>query len=355
MPVILPDTAPVRSDEEFNREALAAYLRGQLPGAEGPLDVEQFPGGHSNLTYLLRFGDHEFVMRRPPLGPVAPTAHDMGREYRVLVAIWSVFPPAPRPYLLCEDLGIIGAPFYVMERRRGIVVRREIPAEIGDNLGLRRRVSEAVVDTMVGLHAVDYAAVGLGNLGKPAGFVERQVKGWAERWEGAKDREVPAINQLAKWLAERIPTPTAATLVHGDLKLDNVMLDSKDPGHVVAVLDWEMCTAGDPLVDLGLLLCYWGHVGDPTARRDSVPSVTAGPGWLTRDEIINRYRKKTGRDVSKIAFYEILAMYKIAVVIQQIYIRYRRGQTQDERFKEFDKRVVGLAEVALEVAERSGL
>lgn len=349
------DTAPVRPDEQFDVAAVDRYLQGRLPGGEGPLVVEQFPGGHSNLTYLLRYGEREFVLRRPPLGPVAPTAHDMTREHRVLNALWPVFPPAPRPYLLCEDPSVIGATFYVMERRRGIVIRREWPRELGEDPAVRRKISEAIVDVMATLHAVDYAAVGLGTLGKPDGFVQRQVKGWAERWERAKDREVPAITEVARWLAERIPTPTAATLVHGDLKLDNTMLDPKDPARVVAVLDWEMCTTGDPLVDLGQLLCYWAETGDPYPRRDSVVHVTTLPGFYTRDEIVERYAAKTGRDVSKIAFYEAFALYKVAVVVQQIYIRWKRGQTKDERFAAMGPRVDALAEAALTLATKSGL
>ncbi len=349
------ETEAVRPDEHFDVRALDAHLRGRLPQATGPLVVEQFPGGHSNLTYLLRYGESEYVMRRPPLGPVAPSAHDMSREYRVLNAVWSVFPPAPRPYLLCEDPSVIGAPFYVMERRRGIVIRREWPPELGEDPATRRKVSEAVVDLMVALHAVDYVAAGLGSLGRPDGFVHRQVKGWAERWERAKDREVPAITDLARWLAERIPAPTAATLVHSDLKLDNTMLDPRDPGRVVALFDWELCTTGDPLVDLGTLLCYWAESGDPAPRRESIVQVTTLPGFFTRGQVVKRYAEKTGRDVSKIAFYEIFALYKIAVVVQQIYIRWKRGQTKDERFGAMAPRVEALARSAAELAERSGL
>ncbi len=350
-----PDTAPVRADEALDWDALARYLRGRLPGADVPLAVGQFPGGHSNLTYLLRFGDQAYVLRRPPLGPIAPTAHDMAREYRVLAPLWRVFPPAPRPYLLCEDPAIIGAPFYVMERRRGLVVRASVPPEIGGDLALRRRVSEATVDTLVALHALDWEAAGLGGLGRPAGFVERQVRGWAERYERARTREIPAIRDLARWLAERVPPALPPTLLHNDFKLDNLMLDPADPGRVVAVLDWEMATLGDPLVDLGLLLCYWADPTDPPARRQSVSQVTAEPGFLTRAEVLARYAARSGRDVARIAFYETFALYKVAVVVQQIYVRYHRGQTQDARFAAFEDRVVGLAEAALELAERSGL
>lgn len=349
------DTAAVRPGEELDANALDAYVRPRLPAAEGRLEVEQFPGGHSNLTYLLRYGSQEFVLRRPPLGPIAPKAHDMGREYRVLSALWPVFPPAPRPYLYCDDPSLIGAPFFVMERRRGVVIRRELPLEWAQDLTVRRVLSETIVDVMIELHAVDWKAVGLGDLGRPEGFMLRQVKGWAERWERAKDREVPAIDELVAWLSERVPTPPDATLVHSDLKLDNTMLDPGDPSRVVAVFDWEMCTTGDPLSDLGTLLCYWAEEGDPYARQESVVQLTALPGFHTREQLIERYARRSGRDVSKIAFYEVFALYKTAVVVQQIYIRWKRGQTKDERFGAMAPRVEALAQAALALAGKSGL
>ena len=351
----MADTAAIREDERFDVPALERYLGPRLPAADGALAVEQFPGGHSNLTYLLRYPTVEYVMRRPPLGPVAPRAHDMAREHRVLDALWPVFPAAPRPFLYCEDPAVIGAPFYVMERRRGLVVRREEPAEWRGDPAIRRRASQALIDVMVDLHAVDWRAIGLGELGRPDGFVARQVKGWAERWERAKDREIAALTDVARWLAERVPVPTGATLVHGDLKLDNVMLDPADPARVLAVLDWEMCTTGDPLVDLGLLLCYWAEAGDPYARKESVVQVTSLPGWYTREQLVERYAARTGRDVSKIAYYEVFALYKVAVVVQQIYIRWKRGQTRDERFGLMGPRVEALARASLELAEKSGL
>jgi aminoglycoside phosphotransferase (APT) family kinase protein len=279
----------------------------------------------------------------------------MGREHRVLSALWRVFPPAPRPYLLCEDPAVIGAPFYVMERRHGLAIRASLPPELGDDPALRRRISEGVVDTLAGLHAVDWEAAGLAGLGRPAGFVERQVRGWAERYERAKTREIPAIGDLARWLAERIPPSLPPVILHNDFKLDNLLLDRSDPGRVAAVLDWEMATLGDPLVDLGLVLCYWADAADPPARRQSISQVTAEPGFFTRREVLDRYAAVTGRDVSRIAFYETFALYKVAVVVQQIFVRYARGQTQDARFATFEGRVVGLAEAALDVAERAGL
>lgn len=361
----ITDTAPIRAGEELDSTALENYLRSHLPeaagAAAGPLIVEQFPGGHSNLTYMVRMGEREFVLRRPPFGPVAPTAHDMPREYRLLNAINPLFDLAPRPYLLCEDTSIIGVPFYLMERRRGIVIRRELPYEIGDSLALRRRISEAMTDTLAALHAVDIYSTGLVNLGKPVGFVQRQVRGWAERWERSKTGEVEDVNEVIAWLRDRLPPdpdPEAgrpATLVHNDFKLDNVMLDPRDPARVVAVLDWEMCTVGDPLVDLGIFLCYWAQKDDPEARRESISPVTTEAGWMTRREIIERYAEKTGRDLSSIAFYEVFALFKVAVVLQQIYFRFVKGQTHDERFRDFGFRVEGLARAANQLASNSGI
>ena len=365
---VLKDTALIRAGEELDSAALEAYLRARLadvlPGlrlSNTPIEIEQFPGGHSNLTYLIRMGDREFVLRRPPFGPVAPTAHDMPREYRLLAAIHPAFHLAPRPFLLCEDTSVIGVPFYLMERRRGLVIRREMPQGIEDTVPLRRRISEAMVDALAALHAVDIYSSGLAALGKPVGFVTRQVRGWAERWQRSQTSDLPELERVVKWLGARIPPEPdpeqnrPATLVHNDFKLDNVMLDTNEPSRIIAILDWEMCTVGDPLIDLGIALCYWAQKGDPEARRESISPVTTEPGWLTRDELAARYAEKTGRDVSGIAFYEVFALFKVAVVLQQIYYRYVKGQTHDERFKDFDRRVAGLARAAWELAERSGI
>lgn len=353
------DTKPVRGSEQLDWESLAEYLRARLPEAVGeefdltsPLAVEQFPGGHSNLTYLLRFGGREFVMRRPPFGPVAPKAHDMAREFRILAALHPVFPLAPRPFLLCEETEIVGSVFYVMERRRGLVVRNEEPTELDGQPAQRRRASAALVDALAELHAVDIHAHGLDSLGKPAGFVERQVRGWAERWHRSQTDELLEMDSLAAWLAERLPPDSLRpTLVHGDYKLDNVMLDARDVGSVVGVFDWEMSAVGDPLVDLGILLGYWIHTatGD---RRDTVSAVTNRAGWFTREEILERYGARTGADLSRVGFYEVFAVFKLAVVLQQIFFRYRRGQTDDPRFAGLGERVEWLARIAAKLAER---
>src|SRR5262245_32245338 len=247
------DVAPVRPDEQLDAGVVAAYLRGKVPGSDAPLEILQFPGGHANLTYLLRFGEREYVLRRPPLGPVAPRSHDMVREFRALAALGPFYAPAPRVFVLCEDPGVIGAPFFVMERRHGIVVRRTMPPEIADDPAVRRRVGEAAIDALADLHAVPVAGTPVAALGKPEGFVERQTRGWSERWQRAKTDEIAAMDALATRLVSRIPPALAATVVHNDFKLDNMMLDRSDPGRVVAVLDWDMTTLGDPRIDVGTL------------------------------------------------------------------------------------------------------
>ena len=353
------DTNPVRTSEQLDWDALAGYAREKLAAELGdrfdatePMVVEQFPGGHSNLTYLLRFGDQEFVMRRPPFGPVPPKAHDMARECRILAAVHPVFPLAPRPYVLCEDASIIGSTFYIMERRHGLVVRYDEPPELADQPKARRKVSEAMVAALADLHSVDINAYGLAALGKPAGFVERQVRGWNERWKRSQTSEQPAMDQLAVWLVDRLPPDAPKpTLLHGDFKLDNVMLDALDVGRLAAVFDWEMSAVGDPLVDLGILLAYWIHTV-PASQRDSLTSVTRRAGWFTRAEMLDRYAARTGNDLTKIGFYEVFAVFKLAVVLQQIFYRYHRGQTDDARFARLDERVMWLERIATELAER---
>jgi len=352
------DVRAVRAGEQLDWARLVDWLRERLPACEipgldvsGDPDISQFPGGHSNLTYLLTFGEADIVVRRPPLGPVPPTAHDMAREFRWLSAMHRVFPLAPKPYLLCDDTSIVGSVFYAMERRRGVVVRAEEPPELADRPEARRAISGALVDTLAQLHAVDIEANGLMGLGKPAGFVERQVRGWSDRWQRAQTQQLPEMDALVDWLRAHMPpdVPTPS-IVHGDFKLDNVMVDPSNVARVVAVLDWEMSALGDPLVDVGILLAYWAPTAPPL-QRDALTTVTHRPGYFSRDEIIERYRLRSGRDLSTIRFYEVFARFKIAVVIQQIYFRYVHGQTTDARFATFAERVAFLARQAVELVE----
>lgn len=323
------DVAPIRPEERFDQERVADYLRPHIPEVgDTPITFLQFPGGKANLTYLARIGDEfELVLRRPPLGPTAPGSHDMAREFAVLSRLWRAFPKAPRAYVLCEDETVMGKPFFAMERRTGVVIREAWPD--GFDTGLRVRTAEDLVDTLGQLHLVDYSELGLGDLGRPDGFVERQVAGWTKRWHLSKEIDLPAMEELADHLARAVPAPQTAVLLHNDFKLDNTMV--RLDGTLEAVFDWDMATLGDPLVDLGTAIAYWADPDDATFLifGDSVVSLSP---YLSREAVADRYAGQTGFDVSDLAFYVGLAMFRLTVIIQQIYIRYVRGQTSDERF-----------------------
>lgn len=342
---------PMRPDERIDAGVVGACLSGKLPNAEGEPEILQFEGGKANLTYLLRYPKQEYVLRRPPLGPVAPKAHDMGREYRVLSVLYQKFPPAPRAYYFSEDPAIVGAPFLVMERRSGIVIRQEMPPRYLGQPELYRRMSESIVDTLADLHAVKPESVGLEKLGRPEGFVSRQVEGWFQRWEGAKTEDYPQVAELMPWLRANLPPAPAASLVHNDFKLDNMMVDEQDPARVVGVFDWDMATLGDPLMDLGSLLGYWAEAGDSSNRSAFRVMPTHLEGFYTREQVVNRYAERSGADLSHIRYYEIFALFKLAVIIQQIYVRYVRGQTQDERFSDYAPRVEGLVKASMAALE----
>ena len=340
-----------RPDERLDTTRLEPYLREHLPRADGKLSVAQFHGGKANLTYLLRFGDSEFVLRRPPLGPIPPGAHDMRREHRVLSALSRCYRLAPRSLLLCEDETIIGAVFIVEERRVGFVIRDDLPAEFAGRPELNRRIGFALVDALAELHAVDPSEIGLGDLGRVAGFLERQLSGWSRRWEaslgGAEEAQSrAAMAPVLDWLARTLPKERAGALLHNDYRLDNCLLDVVDPARIVAVLDWDMCTQGDPLADLGYLLNYWVEPGDEPEWRAIASMPTWRAGFPSRAEAISRYAARTGSDVGDILWYQVFAAFKLAVIIQQIYIRYVRGQTQDRRFASYATRVLGLANKA---------
>ncbi len=339
-----PETIAVRHDETLDLARLEPWLRAHLPGASGPLAVRQFGGGHANLTYLLDFGGREFVLRRPPLGPLAPSAHDMRREHLVLANLWRGYDLAPRSYVLCTDPGILGVDFHVLERRHGFVVRMRNADAVTGDAELCRRVGHVMVDALAALHRVDPAAVGLGDLGRPQGYLARQVEGWTRRWHAALDPASPDATDLVAWIARAAPPDGTPALVHNDFKLDNIMVARDDPARAVAVLDWDMCTRGDPLTDLGTLLTYWVEAGDPHLWREAAMMPTFAPGFATRAEVIDRYARASGRDVTQVRWYEVFAAFKTAVILQQIYIRYLRGQTQDPRFANFGTRVQALIE-----------
>ena len=346
------DTAPIREEERFDEDVVSAYLRAALPDLVGNHDLvfDQFPGGAANLTYRAVAGDTELVLRRAPLGEVASGGHDMAREFRVLSRLWRAFQPAPRAYHFCDDAHVMGKPFFLMERRHGHVIRNEWPPGWSDGAAIRRHLGIELAATLAQLHLVDPAAVDLGDFGRPDGFVERQVDGWSRCWEVARTRPVPDMETVAQRLHQQIPAPQAVTILHNDYKLDNTMVD--DRGDVVAVFDWDMSTRGDPLVDLGTFLAYWADPDSPTFPIFGERAVAVGP-YLSHDQILEIYAASTGFDVSGIRFYEGLALFRIAVIIEQIYARYRAGQTSDPRFAFFEPLAPILAAAAREVLEGS--
>jgi len=322
----------IRAREELDTDKLEAYLKEYLADFNGPIAVEQFPSGYSNLTYMLRAGDRELVLRRPPFGANIKTAHDMGREYRILSHLIEVYPKVPRPLVYCEDMSVLGAPFYVMERVKGVILRANPPKGLDPSPELMRRLSESFIDNLVELHNVDYEAAGLADLGRPDGYVARQIKGWTERYINARTDDIPEVERAAVWLADHMPPEAGASLIHNDYKYDNLVLDPQDLSNILAVLDWEMATIGDPLMDLGSTLGYWVDADDPDELQALRFCPTTLPGNLNRQQLVERYAAKSGRDVSHVLFYYVYALFKIAVIVQQIYRRYKLGFSKDERF-----------------------
>src|SRR6185503_17503372 len=324
--VSIDQSVAIRAGEQLPHEALLAYLRKHIPDLDGALSVEQFPSGFSNLTYLLRLGDRELVLRRPPIGAKIKTAHDMGREYRILAHLHPVYSKVPRPLLFCDDESVLGAPFYVMERVKGVILRAQPPRGLDLSVETMRRLSEVFVDNLVEIHSFDYEAAGLGDLGSPQGYVSRQVSGWTKRYYNARTDDVPEIEQLATWLQENLPADSArGSLIHNDYKYDNLVLAPDDLTRVVAVLDWEMATVGDPLMDLGTSLGYWVESTDPEEWQQYGFVLTKLPGNFTRTELVDYYARRSGREIGDPVFYYAYALLKIAGIVQQIYARYQKG------------------------------
>ncbi len=334
----------IRPGEELNQAALAVYLKANQPGLRADPVIRQFRHGHSNLTYLVSVDGFDYVLRRPPFGNQVKSAHDMGREFKILGALAPVFPPAPRPLFYCEDPGVIGVPFYLMERRHGVVLRQTFPKDLGP--AAAGRLCQAMADTLAALHRVDYQAIGLAGFGKPEGYVARQVSGWTERYGKAETEPVPEMTSVAQWLAATMPKEGGAAVIHNDFKFDNVMLAADDLGRIEAVLDWEMATIGDPLMDLGTALAYWIEPSDPAPLRAAAMSTTT-PGMWTRQQFVDRYAERTGFAIGDLRFYYVFGLFKLAVILQQIYARYVRGFTADERFSTLNERVSVLARHAV--------
>jgi aminoglycoside phosphotransferase (APT) family kinase protein len=341
----------VRKGEELPEDRLIPYLRHRIPDLpEAPIEIEQFAAGHSNLTYLIRCGDFEGVLRRPPLGPVAAKAHDMRREFQVLQAVHPLFKLAPRPILFCDDESVIGCTFQMMERRRGIVIDGDWPEEYPRSQTAAEAVSLAPIETMAQLHSIDYRETGLAELVHPEGYLERQVHGWLARYDKAKTDEIAAANEVAERLTRDLPISPPATIVHNDLKLNNMLLAPHAVGQVTAVVDWEMATVGDPLTDLATTLSYWPESGDPELLRHWLGHLGKVPGMLTRRDLIEAYANRTGRDVGHLSWYLMFAYFKVGVICQQIYFRWVHGQTKDGRFQALGTLAKGLIEHAVDGA-----
>ena len=326
----------IRSGEELDSARVESFLKDSIPGLQGPMTIQQFPSGHSNLTYLITFGDWEMVLRRPPIGTKAKTAHDMGREYRVLSALNEAYPYCPRSMAYSEDISIIGCPFYVMERIRGIVVRREFPPGIGESPEKINYLCRKLVEVQHELHAIDYRKVGLEDFGKPIGYVERQVNGWSKRYRAARTPDAPDSEDIMAWLQAKMPPDSdRPAIIHNDFKLDNVVLDPGNAGNIIGVLDWEMATLGDPLMDLGSSLGYWVEKNDPLEMQAIRFMPTDAEGALTRDELVRCYAELSGRPIDNYDFYYCFGLFRLAVIAQQIYYRFYHGQTKDKRFEAF--------------------
>lgn len=345
----------MRPGEELDWTAVETFVRDGLPGLDGEMAAMQFPNGAANLTYLLRFGDTELVLRRPPFGVVAPGAHDMKREFRVLSRLWRSFDRAPRAHLFCDDHSVIGADFVVMERRHGEVVRDGVPASMAHHIDIGRRLGFALVDAMAELHLLDPATAELGDLGRPDGFTARQVAGWRTRWELVRpDDGPPAMDELPERLEASLPAPTRASLVHNDLKLDNCQFAPGDPDRVRSIFDWDMTTLGEPLVDLGTLLNYWPDPSDPPGAGRVSHEGLLTIGLPSRHEITTRYAERTGLDVSTAGWYEAFAQWKTGVVVQQLHHRWTQGESTDERMATIADRLPTLASTASALLDRLG-
>lgn len=338
------ETIHVRQGEELNSSKLLNYLKvnlANMPNDE--LVIKQFAAGHSNLTYLLKIGEWEAVLRRPPLGPVAPKAHDMKREFRILSEIHPHFSIAPKPLLFSEDEDIVGSPFFIMERKKGEVFDTSFPDYMHITSDTCKHISNEMVERLVELHSIDYRKTGLNEISKPDHFMERQVHGWITRYNRTKTSELPEVENVMKFLVKHIPTIHDSTIIHYDYKLNNSMFSS-DLKSMIGLFDWEMTTVGDPLADLGVAMSYWIQQDDPNNLKFGLgkPPVTTMEGFMTRKQFIEAYAKKSGRDVTNFNFYLSFAYFKLAVIIQQIFYRFKMGQTQDQRFAKFDQFVASL-------------
>lgn len=337
MPVdeLIDAPRPVRGGEELPLDDLLPWLRDSLPGLVGQPNVRQFPGGASNWTYQLDFKDRSVILRRAPHGTKARGAHDMLREYRLQKTLAPVYPLVPRMLAACADRDVIGTEFYVMERCEGIILRRNLPATLGLAKQDVRQLCENALDALVALHEVDINASGLADIGKGAGYVRRQVEGWCQRYGNARTWNVPSADKVMVWLQDNLPQRESLCMTHNDFRFDNLVLDARNPNRIKAVLDWELATIGDPLMDLGNSLAYWVEAGDDFIAQRTRRQPTHIAGMMTRREAADYYLSRRGLGQVDILFYEVFGLFRLVGIIQQIYFRYQRGQTRNPAFRHF--------------------
>lgn len=330
---------------EINWNLIENYLRSQnnVPD-ESPLEVQQFSAGYSNLTYFIKIGEWKAVLRRPPFGPIPPKAHDMKREYEILLKLNRVFPLAPKPYLYCENESIMDRHFYIMEKKDGVVIDDSLPEQFEVYLEARQLISQEVVRTLTKLHEIDFRQDELETLGYPEGYLSRQVHGWMKRYKNTKTDDIAGVEELEKWLVNHIPVSPSPTIVHNDFKLNNMMFSAKVPIEVVGLFDWELSTIGDPLTDVASMIAYWEEEGDPYT---GLTSVTKQIGFASRKEMLEMYAQQSGRDVEQFNFYLTFAFYKIAGILQQIYYRWKIGEVKDDRFVKLGEGVKNLMQQAM--------
>lgn len=340
-------TVDVRKGEELDVEAVDAVLKSAVPGVDGFPKVAQYSSGASNLTYALDYPDRRMVLRRPPFGTIPKSGHDMHREYRIMTALKPVFPAVPQTLYYTDDKDIIGAEFYVMDRVEGHLIHTQIPSEWNWSEKEGRALCETFFENLVKLHQVDYKAIGLGDFGRPEGYVTRQILGWNKRWGKAWTEDVDKFDDVCQWLEDNMPKEeTGAAILHGDYRIDNCILDLEDPTKIVATLDWEISALGDPLMDLGNTLSYWIHADDPPLMQMMIRQPSTAKGMMTRQEILDFYAARTGADVSNFQFYYVYGIWRLAVIIQQIYYRYYHGQTDNPKFKPYGQMTQALGELA---------
>ncbi|OHR67170.1 aminoglycoside phosphotransferase [Bacillus sp. HMSC76G11] len=319
-------------------------VRETIPGIPNEvMKIKKFSEGYSNHTYLLSFGYSEYVLRRPPFGEIPAKAHDVKREFTILSKLHGVYPLAPKPYLYSEDTDIMGKHFYLMEKKQGVVINKVLPDSYGSAKLAGPSISKSIIDSLLMLQQVDYKKANLMDIGKPEGYLERQVHSWMKRYSNSKTNEISGVEELEKWLIMNMPTTLDTTIVHNDFKLNNLVLDPHEPTVVNGVLDWEMATIGDPMTDIGALITYWGESSDPDM---GISVVTNQPGFFSRREMAEQYARVSGRDISNIDYYVAFGFYKLAVILQQLYFRWKKGATDDNRFENLLSPIANLIDMA---------